>query len=67
MAPPTHVVHYIVSRSRGGWAVNVDADLLTEHQDLAEARALAQMLARQAEAAGTDARFVDLSEDEPAA
>ncbi|HEX2560142.1 hypothetical protein [Phenylobacterium sp.] len=67
MTAATHVVHYIVSRSRQGWAVNVDADLLSEHVRLEEAQAQARMLTEQARAAGVDARLVDLSQDRPAA
>jgi hypothetical protein len=56
-------IHYIVARSRNGWSVNVEADLLSEHTDVAAARRQATMLAERAKAAGVDASFVDLSEE----
>lgn len=56
-------IHFIVSRSRAGWAVTVDADLLSEHEDVGEARREAALLAALAEAAGDSAAFVDLSRD----
>ncbi|HEY9217912.1 MAG TPA: hypothetical protein VIO94_07685 [Phenylobacterium sp.] len=63
MMTPT-VVHYIVSRSRAGWAVSVDADLLSEHERLEDAQAQAETLVRLAGAAGSPAQYVDLSQDE---
>jgi hypothetical protein len=59
--------HYIVSRWRQGWAVNVDADRLSEHLDLEEARETALMLAARALDDGRAAEFVDLSLAPPVA
>jgi hypothetical protein len=56
-------IHYIVARSRHGWSVNVDADLLSEHEDVRDAREEAAMLAGKAREAGCEASFVDLSEE----
>jgi hypothetical protein len=56
-------IHYIVARSRNGWSVNVDADLLSEHEDLEDAREEAAMLADKAREAGCKASLVDLSEE----
>jgi hypothetical protein len=56
-------IHYIVARSRNGWSVNVDADLLSEHEDVRDAREEAAMLAGKAREAGCEASLVDLSEE----
>lgn len=56
-------VHYIVSRSRAGWAVNVESDRLSEHADVREAREEAAMLTASAREAGCAASLVDLSEE----
>lgn len=54
-------MHFIVCKSRSGWAVNVDADLLSEHETLNEARIEALMLTADAQERGCDADFVDLA------
>jgi hypothetical protein len=59
----TERVHYIVARSRHGWSVNVDADRLSEHRKVEDARRHAAMLTDKAQAAGDEASFVDLSDD----
>jgi hypothetical protein len=59
------LIHFIVARSRHGWAVNVEADLLSEHADVREAREEAAMLAADARRAGYPASFVDLSCEPP--
>jgi len=56
-------LHFIVSRWREGWAVNADADRLSVHADLEEARREAEHLAEQARLDGAQATTVDLSED----
>jgi len=63
----SHCEHYIVSRSQRGWAVNVDADRLSEHLDVDEAREKALMLAARALDDGRAAEFVDLSLAPPTA
>jgi hypothetical protein len=57
----THLIHFIVSRSRAGWAVSIDADLLSEHADVQEARDEAVMLADLARRDGCAVSFLDLS------
>jgi hypothetical protein len=59
------LIHFIVARSRHGWAVNVDADLLSEHADVRKAREEAAMLAEATRRAGSAASFVDLSSEPP--
>jgi hypothetical protein len=59
----TEHVHYIVARSRHGWSVNVEADLLSEHENVQDARQHAAMLTDRAQQAGGQASFVDLSEE----
>jgi hypothetical protein len=54
-------IHFIVAKSRHGWAVNVESDLLSEHPDAEEARDEATMLAHEAERDGASATLVDLS------
>jgi hypothetical protein len=54
-------IHFIVTKSRNGWAVNVESDLLSEHRRVEEARDTAAMLADEAERDGAKARFIDLS------
>ena len=56
-------VHFIVCRSRSGWAVNVDADRLSDHASLEEARLAAQALTECALESGCSARYVDLSDE----
>jgi len=56
-------LHFIVSRWRGGWAVSADADRLSDHADLEDARSAAERLTRQAQLDGAAATTVDLSED----
>lgn len=61
-------VHFIVCRSRSGWAVNADADRLSEHATLNEARIEAMMLAADAQERGCEADVIDLAsanEDSP--
>jgi hypothetical protein len=58
-------IHFIVSRSRNGWAVNLDADRLSEHPCVEQARASAERLAEEARRCGEDASFIDLSRPEP--
>jgi hypothetical protein len=60
MAEPTH---YIISRSRHGWSVSVEADRLSDHSDAASARAEARALTSKAADDGDDAVIVDLSKD----
>jgi hypothetical protein len=55
------MVHFIVSRSRHGWAVNADADTLSEHASVETAREVATTLADEARQEGQPARLVDLS------
>jgi hypothetical protein len=59
----TERVHYIVAKSRHGWSVNVDADLLSEYANVEDAREHAAMLTDRAQKAGGAASFVDLSEE----
>ena len=54
-------IHFIVAKSRNGWGVNVESDLLSEHKHVEEARDEAAMLTDEAERDGATARFVDLS------
>jgi hypothetical protein len=58
-------LHYIVARSRNGWAVNVEADLLSEHRDSATARHEAELLVDGAQRDGCEVSLVDLSEESP--
>jgi hypothetical protein len=60
MAEPTH---YIISRSRYGWSVSVEADRLSDHSDAVSARAEARALTSEATDDGDDAVIVDLSRD----
>lgn len=56
-------VCYIVTRSRHGWAVNVDADFLSAHPTVESARAQARLLTRRAHEEGRPAEFIDLSDE----
>lgn len=56
-------IHFIVVRSRLGWAVNVDADRLSDHRRVESARQEAAQLAYEARQNGWEARFIDLSPD----
>lgn len=58
------VLHYIVSRSRRGWAVNADADLVSEHDTPDAALTEARRLTLIARAEGRAAELVDLSDQE---
>jgi len=57
-------IHFIVARSRNGWAVNVESDFLSEHRHAEGARDEAAMLADAATREGELATFIDLSERE---
>jgi hypothetical protein len=57
------LTHYIVSRSRHGWSVSVEADRLSDHSDAASARAEARTLTTEATDDGGEAVVVDLSRD----
>ena len=57
-------IHFIVSRSREGWAVNVESDRLSEHADVGAALAQARQLVAETRAGGDSAAVVDLSQDE---
>jgi hypothetical protein len=61
-----HATHYIVARSRFGWAVCEDANLISEFRSAGDARCLAQVLARIERREGRAAVVVDLSDREPA-
>jgi hypothetical protein len=54
-------IHIIVAKSRNGWAVNVEADFLSEHQHAESARDQAAMLTDAAKRDGALATLVDLS------
>jgi len=54
-------IHFIVAKSRNGWAVNVESDLLSEHARAEGARDEAAMLADAAQRDGALATLVDLS------
>jgi hypothetical protein len=54
-------IHFIVAKTRNGWGVNVEADRLSEHRHVEDARQQAAMLTDNAERGGAAARFVDLS------
>jgi len=54
-------IHFIVAKTRNGWSVNVEADRLSEHRHVEDAREEAAMLTHEASREGTAARFVDLS------
>jgi hypothetical protein len=56
-------IHFIVAKSRHGWAVNVEADLLSEHEDSATAREEAEFLVEGARREGCEVSLIDLSED----
>lgn len=53
-------IHYVVARSRGGYAVCVEADLVSEYADPAGARLAAHTLARIEREGGRAAIVVDL-------
>lgn len=55
-------VCYIVTRSRQGWAVNVNSDFLSAHDSVESARAEARMLTDTAHQEGLLAEFIDLSD-----
>lgn len=55
-------IHFIVARSRLGWAVNLEADRITDHVRREDARASAETLTAQARLDGEAAEVVDLSE-----
>jgi hypothetical protein len=57
----TERIHFIVAKSRNGWAVNVESDFLSEHQHAEGARDEAAMLADAAAREGALASLVDLS------
>jgi hypothetical protein len=54
-------IHFIVAKTRNGWSVNVEADRLSEHRCVEDAREEAAMLTDEAERDGAAARLVDLS------
>lgn len=58
-------IHFIVSRSRAGWAVNVDSDRLSEHATAEAARTCAEALAERTRQGGQAAEVVDLSSRAP--
>lgn len=53
--------HYMVAPTRGGWSVCVEADLMAEYATIADARCLAQVLARIDRQEGRRAVVVDLN------
>jgi hypothetical protein len=57
-------INFIVSRWRGGWSVNVDADRVSDHPDLARARAAAEALNDQARRHGDSGSTLDFTKDE---
>lgn len=59
------LVHFIVAKSRHGWGVSVDADLVSERPAREEARAEAESMAANAREAGEPAALLDLSDDQP--
>lgn len=58
-------IHYVVARSRAGYAVCVEADLMSEHTDAAEARLAAHLLAQMERDEGRAAVVVDLTAAAP--
>ena len=60
MSAQDEAVHYVVARSRGGYAVCAEADLVSEFGDPAEARLAAHTLARIERESGRQAVVVDL-------
>jgi len=55
------LIHFIVAKTRNGWSVNVEADRLSEHRHVEDAREEAAMLTNEAAREGAAARLVDLS------
>lgn len=55
-------LHYIITRSRSGWSVSLEADRLSDYPDPEAARAEARRLALEAAERGDEASVVDLSE-----
>ena len=60
----TPTLHFIVARSRNGWAVNLDSDRLCEHASAEKARECAACQAELARRVGERARLIDLSNRE---
>jgi hypothetical protein len=56
--------HYIIARSRDGWAVAHEADVLKTFVGREEARSFAEELCVEAFARQEQAAVVDLTEDE---
>jgi len=54
-------LHFIVVRSRNGWAVHLESDRLCEHASVEKARACAACQAALARQVGERASLVDLS------
>ena len=60
--PRDPTIHFIIARSRAGWAVNVNSDRLSDHATSTAARAWAETLAQRTREAGQTAEVVDLSQ-----
>ena len=58
-------IHFIVARSREGWAVNVDSDTLSEHTGPETALEEAHRLADGSRRDGCEVSVADLSKDPP--
>jgi hypothetical protein len=54
--------HFIVARSRSGWGVAVESDLLAEFPEAAQALDHAKDLAGEADVRGEESSVIDLSE-----
>lgn len=59
-----NLLHIIVARAREGWGVSVDADQVSLHKNLNEARHSAHELSDAAERVGESPVILDLSEEE---
>jgi hypothetical protein len=56
---------YLVVRAKGGWSVNLGADMLNVYSTRQDARDAAVKHCAAAEAAGRSADWVDTGEDHP--
>lgn len=58
-----NIQHYVVTRSRAGWMVAAEADRLSEHATVEDARREAHALAERDRQSGIAAEVIDLAND----
>lgn len=56
----TQPIHYIISRSRYGWSVNIESDRVQDYRRHDDAREAARDMSRRSEEDGHEVSLIDL-------